>query len=225
MTTNNIITLDPIGGGALPLNQQQNLERRNRGLSLLNQTAAHCISPSSCDNTTSLNDINLQLHASSTVSNPCTFNITKDIGFNATCTSENTITVTVGTSKSTSSSESENDTTNYFYGYSSNINTGDPVFGECSPSTYHGIKISSLFIQQTVQYTLQGPNVINMFYMSFDKHININSITINNSTYSFGDDHYDEATIGCIYIMLDGLDDIEEYFVNNVNKQIAITLE
>ena len=37
--------------------------------------AAHCISPSNCDNTTSLNDINLQLHASSTVSNPYTFSI------------------------------------------------------------------------------------------------------------------------------------------------------
>lgn len=217
---NNTLVSPSIGG-----NQQQNLERRNRGLSLLNQTVAHCISPSSCDNTTSLNDINLQLHASSTVSNPYTFNITKDIGFSATCMPENTITVTVGTSKSTSSSESENDTTSYLYGYSSNINTGSPVFGECSPSTYHGIKISSIFIQQTVQYTVQGPNVINMFYMSFDKHININSITINNSTYSFGDNHYDEATTGCIYIMLDGLDDIEEYFVNNVNKQITITLE
>lgn len=186
---------------------------------------AHCISPSSCDNTTSLNDINLQLHASSTVSNPYTFNITKDIAFNATCMPENTITVTVGTSKSTSSSEGENDTTSYFYGYLSNINTGSPVFGECSPSTYHGIKIFSIFIQKTVQYTIQGPNVISMFYMSFDKHININSITINNSTYSFGDNHYDEATTGCIYIMLDGLDDIEEYFTNNVNKQITITLE
>lgn len=57
------------------------MERRNRGLSLLNQTAAHCISPSSCDNTTSLNDINLQLHASSTVSNPYTFSISSSTSF------------------------------------------------------------------------------------------------------------------------------------------------
>ena len=176
------------------------MERRNRGLSLLNQTAAHCISPSSCDNTTSLNDINLQLHASSTVSNPYTFNITKDIGFSATCMPENTITVTVGTSKSTSSSESENDTTSYFYGYSSNINTWSPVFGECSPSTYHGIKISSIFIQQTVQYTVQGPNVINMFYMSFDKHINKNVIikTYHNfqfSTLNFFNSTYQTSTV------------------------------
>lgn len=59
------------------------MERRNRGLSLLNQTAAHCISPSSCDNTTSLNDINLQLHASSTVSNPYTFSISSSTSFSA----------------------------------------------------------------------------------------------------------------------------------------------
>lgn len=59
------------------------MERRNRGLSLLNQTVAHCISPSSCDNTTSLNDINLQLHASSTVSNPYTFSISSNKSFSA----------------------------------------------------------------------------------------------------------------------------------------------
>ena len=59
------------------------MERRNRGLSLLNQTAAHCISPSSCDNTTSLNDINLQLHASSTFSNPYTFSISSNTSFGA----------------------------------------------------------------------------------------------------------------------------------------------
>lgn len=60
-----------------------NSERRNRGLSLLNQTAAHCISPSSYDNTTSLNNINLQLHASSTVSNPYTFSISSNKSFSA----------------------------------------------------------------------------------------------------------------------------------------------
>lgn len=76
-------TSTPHRGGALPPNQQQNLERRNRGLSLLNQTMAHCISPSSCDNTTSLNDINLQLHASSTVSNPYTFSISSNKSFSA----------------------------------------------------------------------------------------------------------------------------------------------
>lgn len=45
--------------------------------------AAHCISPSNCDNTTSLNDINLQLHASSTVSNPYTFSISFNKSFSA----------------------------------------------------------------------------------------------------------------------------------------------
>lgn len=78
MTTNKHLSSQPHRGGG---NQQQNLERRNRGLSLLNQTAAHCISPSSCDNTTSLNDINLQLHASSTVSNPYTFSISSNKSF------------------------------------------------------------------------------------------------------------------------------------------------
>lgn len=43
--------------------------------------AAHCISPSNCDNTTSLNNINLQLHASSTVSNPYTFSISFNKSF------------------------------------------------------------------------------------------------------------------------------------------------
>lgn len=72
------------------------MERRNRGLSLLNQTAAHCISPSSCDNTTSLNDINLQLHASSTVSNPYTFSIKSNAKFDTEIIPESEIyTVTI----------------------------------------------------------------------------------------------------------------------------------
>ena len=78
---NNTLISPSIGGGGN--NQQQNLERRNRGLSLLNQTAAHFIYPSRCDNTTSLNDINLQLHASSTVSNPYTFSISSNTSFGA----------------------------------------------------------------------------------------------------------------------------------------------
>ena len=87
MTINKHLSSQPhIGGGALPLNQQQNSERRNRGLSLLNQTAAHCISPSECCNdycsNDSFNEINLQLHASS-VSNPYRFSISSNTTFSA----------------------------------------------------------------------------------------------------------------------------------------------
>ena len=87
MTNNKHLSSQPrIGGGALPLNQQQNLERRNRGLSLLNQTAAHCISPSECCNdyynNDSFNEIKLQLHASS-VSNPYRFSISSNTTFSA----------------------------------------------------------------------------------------------------------------------------------------------
>ena len=79
----NILISQSIERGGITSQSTTNLERRNRGLSLLNQTVAHCISPSSCDNTTSLNDINLQLHASSTVSNPYTFSMSSNTSFSA----------------------------------------------------------------------------------------------------------------------------------------------
>ncbi len=73
-----------IGGGDYLSQSTTNLERRNHGLSLLNQTVAHCISPSSYDTTTSLNDLNLQLHASSSiVSNPYSFSIKSNTMFSA----------------------------------------------------------------------------------------------------------------------------------------------
>ena len=223
MTINEHLSSQPhIGGGASPLNQQQNLERRNRGLSLLNQTEAHCISPSSCDNTTSLNDINLQLHASSTVSNPYSFNITKDVGFNATCMAENTVTVTVG-----EATKVQAETKYYYYGYNNNVNSG-PVFGQCSPSTYHGIKISNIYTQTVVNDTLQGPNVsAQILFIGFTEHVDINRIIINESTYTIGEYHGDDDSFGCQYV-LDIQDDnpeVQDYFTDNVGKQITITLE
>lgn len=199
------------------------MERRNRGLSLLNQTAAHCISPSSCDNTTSLNNINLQLHASSTVSNPYTFNITKDIAFNATCMPENTITVTVG--EATNKVQTN---TMYYYGYNNNVNIG-PLFGQCSPSTYHGIKISTICTKTAVSDTVQGPNVsAQLLFIGFTEHVDINRIIINESTYSGIDEyHSDDDPLGCLYVLDIQYDnpEVQDYFEDNVGKQITITLE
>lgn len=187
--------------------------------------AAHCISPSSCDNTTSLNDINLQLHASSTVSNPYSFNITKDMVFGATCLAENTITITVG--YTTKKDINNNKIADYFYGYNSiNINNL-PIFGTCSPSTYHGVKIDGIYIQYAIEDTLQGPNTnAVILYITFSKHVDINSIIIDNRTYNITEYPFDVGTLGCMYILdIQSIDDIQNYFINNVGKQITITLE
>lgn len=72
-----------MGGGYLNSNKKNYSERRNRGLSLINLT--HCISPSEyCNdyyNNNSFNEIKLQLHASSEVSNPYSFSIKSNTGF------------------------------------------------------------------------------------------------------------------------------------------------
>lgn len=64
-------------------NRKSITERRNRGLSLTN--LAYCISPPEyCDNyysNNSFNKINLQLHASSKVSNPYSFSIKSNTKF------------------------------------------------------------------------------------------------------------------------------------------------
>lgn len=67
-------------------NNSKNLtESRNHGLSLTNLT--HCISPSEYYNdyygNNSFNEINLQLHASSVVSNPYSFSIKSNTKFSA----------------------------------------------------------------------------------------------------------------------------------------------
>ena len=77
-------TLLNLAGGGVPQSQQENYsERRNHGLSLTNLT--HCISPSEYYNdyynNDSFNKINLQLHASSKVSNPYSFSIKSNTGF------------------------------------------------------------------------------------------------------------------------------------------------
>lgn len=120
-------------------------------------------------------------------------------------------------------------TKQYYYGYSRNRDTGNPDYGECSPSTYHGIEIFDIYILIVVQDTVQGPNADSMFYMNFAKHVNINKITINDSTYSIDNTHNDDANYGCVYGGTDqdivGFDSLKEYFTNNVGKQITITLE
>ena len=198
------------------------MERRNRGLSLLNQTAAHCISPSSCDNTTSLNDINLQLHASNTVSNPYTFNITKDIAFNATCTSESTdITVTVGNYYMPLT----HGTMAVYYGY----NNGAVViesFGTCSPSTYKGVEIGSITIHF---FEDEGGGYIRQIFLGivFSKHVDISKVIIDNTIFNTtASTHTDDSNQVCSYqFNLENDEKFVDYFVNNVGKQITITLE
>ena len=72
-----------MGGGDFNHNKKNYSERRNHGLSLTNLT--HCISPSEYYNdyynNDSFNKINLQLHASSKVSNPYSFSIKSNTGF------------------------------------------------------------------------------------------------------------------------------------------------
>ena len=72
-----------MGGGYFNHNKKNYSERRNHGLSLTNLT--HCISPSEYYNdyynNDSFNKINLQLHASSKVSNPYSFSIKSNTGF------------------------------------------------------------------------------------------------------------------------------------------------
>lgn len=134
MTNNKHLSSQPHIGD-ITTQSTTNSERRNRGLSLLNQTAVYCISPSSCDQFTSLNNINLQLHASSEVSNPYSFNITKDIGFNSkTLEPESEIyTLTVGNIFSA------------IYGYISDKILGNGNFvGDLSPKTYKGYTITRI---------------------------------------------------------------------------------
>lgn len=120
-------------------------------------------------------------------------------------------------------------TTYYFYGYNSNVNNG-PVFGKCSPSTYRGIKISSIYIQVAVTDTVQGPNTTSIFCISFAEHININSINVEDVIYSINNNHFDDDTLGCSYIISRD-DDVNDFsyllnlFTRNVGKQITITFE
>lgn len=73
----NSLTVPPIICIYMGNNRKSLTERRNHGLSLTNLT--HCISPSEYYNdyynNNSFNNINLQLHASSEVSNPYSFSI------------------------------------------------------------------------------------------------------------------------------------------------------
>lgn len=79
-----------MGGGYLNHNKKNYSERRNHGLSLTNLT--HCISPSEYYNdyynNDSFNKINLQLHASSKVSNPYSFSIKSNTSFSASIESK-----------------------------------------------------------------------------------------------------------------------------------------
>lgn len=163
---------------------------------------------------------------STSVSNPYTFNITKDRVFSATCLSENTITIIVGESSRKSTSTEGNKSTSYFYGYNSNIYSG-PVFGKCSPSTYRGIKISGIYVQTVVEETLQGPNVVtSVLLIQFAEHVAINRIIIGDITYGIGEYHGDD-NFGCNYALDVQYDspELQYYFIDNVGKQITMTLE
>lgn len=163
---------------------------------------------------------------STSVSNPYIFNVTKDIVFSATCLTENTITITVGESSQKSTNSEGTKSTSYFYGYNSSIYNG-PVFGKCSPSTYRGIKISSIYVQTLVDETLQGPNVsASILFIQFADHVAINKIIIDDITCDIGDFHGDD-NFGCNYALDIQYDfpELQDHFTDNVGKQITITLE
>lgn len=166
-----------------------------------------------------LNNINLQLHASSEVSNPYSFNILKDYRFSAKCASKNAITVTIG--EATHKDGMDDKTTYHYYGYG-------PEFGKCSPSTYRGIEISSIYIQATVSDTAQGPNENIIFCINFAKHVNINSINAEGVICSINkNNHVDYDFFGCMYTIRrdDNVNDFSyllNLFTNNVDKQITI---
>ena len=156
----------------------------------------------------------------STVSNPYTFNITKDIGFGAVCTSESTdITITVnGYDRPLNAG-----TMAVFYGY--NNNAIAPVsFGTCSPSTYKGIEIGSI----AIRYFDDGSFISQLFLMVvFRKHVDINKVIIDNTIFNTTTDSHSENDNQVCFYQFDLGDDKNfiNYFVNNYDKQITITLE
>ena len=150
MTINNILALKPTWGGYLNSNKKNYSERRNHGLSLANLT--HCISPSEyCNdyyNNDSFNKINLQLHASSVVSNPYTFNILESKNFSGNC-------AIIGEKYIVNASKYFDKPNDYdIYGYSKFVN-----LGSITPSTFEGFQINAIadnYSKNKAMLTLNG---------------------------------------------------------------------
>lgn len=157
---------------------------------------------------------------SSSVSNPYTFNITKDIGFGAECTSESTdILVTVGGYNRPLSAG----TMAVFYGYNNNA-IAPVLFGTCSPSTYKGIEIGSI----AIRYFDDGSFISELFLMIvFRKHVDVDKVIIDNTIFNTtASSHSENANQVCFYQFDLGNDEkYIDYFTSNYGKQIAITLE
>ena len=162
-----------------------------------------------------------------TISNPYTFSITKDISFNAICTSESTnITVTVGHIFAPGPS----DIWRIFYGYNNGaltLNNDPALFGKCSPSTYKGVNITGIILFYIDRQFSTGIQNVS-FGISFAKHVNINKITINNTIFNATTATHNDNDSGCSY-HYDNLTinngDLINYFQDNDGKQITITLE
>ena len=207
------------GGRSLPQIQRKENSGQQDLINLASKS--HCLlSPSLI--TAGLNDINLQLHASSEVSNPYSFNITKDIGFSAACMAENTITVTVGSYIG--------EIVEYF-GYISNSLSSKndmPSIGKCDLPTYNGIEILAVILQVVKPNYNDAVAAIGIW---FAKHVDINkNIIINDISCDINNmNHNHNVETYCIYMCSDEddipFDILHDQFVDNVGKQITITLE
>lgn len=157
---------------------------------------------------------------SSSISNPYTFNITKDIGFGAVCASESTdITIKVDGYDTPLSAG----TMAVFYGY--NNEAIAPVsFGACSPSTYKGIEIGSI----AIRYFDDGSFISQLFLMIvFRKHVDIDKVIIDNTIFNTTASSHSENDKQVCFYQFDLKNDEKfiNYFTSNFNKQITITLE
>lgn len=178
-----------------------------------------------------LNDINLQLHASSIVSNPYTFLITGDTTFDATGTSGGTgstdITITIGSHIMNLTGGKRLS----YYGYSDGAlkENNKPIsFGKCSPSIYKGATITSVILAPMgIVDLINTPTFA--FMMTFSQHIAVNKIIINNTVFDASTIMHQDGDGNCSYgFKFDANDDkawLLTYFVNNSGKQITITLE
>ena len=173
------------------------------------------------NNENQFKDIQLQLHATK-VTNPYTFNITKDISFSAKCASESTdITITVGNYYR----QLSHGTIAVYYGYDNNVIA--PIsFGTCSPSTYKGIEIGSITIHF---YEDEGGGYIRQVFLGivFSKHVDISKVIIDNTIFNTtASMHTDDSNQVCSYqFNLEDDEKFVDYFINNDGKQITITLE
>lgn len=157
---------------------------------------------------------------STSVSNPYTFNITKDMGFSAICESESAdITITVGGYDRPLTAG----TMAVFYGY--NAGAIAPVsFGTCSPATYKGTEIGSI----AIRYFDDGSFVSRLFLViTFRKHVDIDKVIIDNTIFNTtASSHSENDNQVCFYQFdLENDEKFIDYFTSNYAKQITVTLE